>query len=442
MRSLLSQILDLELPMTSERIISVVGLGYVGLPVAVAFARSGLSVVGFDIDRKRIDELNSGIDRTHEVPGPQVIQDHLIYTTDPEVLRRANFHIVTVPTPIDGTNRPDLRALLGASETVGRALKRGDIVVYESTVYPGATEEECVPILERVSGLKLGEDFAVGYSPERINPGDMERRFETIAKVISASDPAALDVVAAVYGRAVKAELHRAPTIRVAEAAKVIENTQRDLSIALINELALIFDRLEIDTRDVLAAAGTKWNFHPFRPGLVGGHCIGVDPYYLTHKAEQVGYHPQVILAGRRLNDGMGHYVANRVVRNLMRRGWNGMPVVSVMGVTFKANVPDTRNTRIVELARELRNFGITVQLHDPYADPENFYDEYGMTLQSIESMEPADALVLAVGHDAYSQWRWDDLAGLLKGGKGIVADLAGFLDRATRPEGVMLWRL
>jgi UDP-N-acetyl-D-galactosamine dehydrogenase len=428
--------------MTSERILSVIGLGYVGLPVAVAFARSGLPVVGFDIDRARIDELTAGVDRTREVPGPQLIQDHLIYTTDPEALRRANFHIVTVPTPIDAANRPDLRALLGASATVGRALKRGDIVVYESTVYPGVTEEECVPVLERASGLKLGEDFAVGYSPERINPGDKERRFETIAKIVSASDQAALEVVAAVYGRAVKAELHFAPTIRVAEAAKVIENTQRDLSIALINELAMIFDRLEIDTRDVLAAAGTKWNFQPFRPGLVGGHCIGVDPYYLTHKAEQVGYHPQVILAGRRVNDGMGIYVANRVVRNLMRRGWNGRPVVTVLGVTFKANVPDTRNTRVVELARELGHFGIAVQLHDPCADPDVFLSEYGLTLQSADSMEPADAVVLAVGHDAYHCRGWGSVVGLLKDGKGMVADLTGFLDRAEKPEGVALWRL
>ncbi len=428
--------------MISERIISVTGLGYVGLPVAVAFARSGLSVIGFDVDRQRIDELTSGIDRTREVPSEEVKQDRLIYTSDPDELQRADFHIVTVPTPIDGANRPDLRALLAASATVGRALKRGDIVVYESTVYPGATEEECVPVLERVSELKLGEDFAVGYSPERINPGDMERRFETLAKIVSASDQAALEVVHAVYGRAIKAELHRAPTIRVAEAAKVIENTQRDLSIALVNELALIFDRLEIDTRDVLAAAGTKWNFQHFRPGLVGGHCIGVDPYYLTHKAEQVGYHPQVILAGRRVNDGMGIYVANRVVRNLMRRGWNGQPVVSVLGVTFKANVPDTRNTRVVELVRELGNFGITVQMHDPYADPNEFHSEYGLTLQSIESMEPADAVVLAVGHDDYCLRKWGLLDGLLKDGQGFVADLTGYLDRAEKPEGVKLWRL
>jgi UDP-N-acetyl-D-glucosamine/UDP-N-acetyl-D-galactosamine dehydrogenase len=428
--------------MISERIISVTGLGYVGLPVAVAFARSGLSVIGFDVDGQRIDELNSGIDRTREVPSDQVNQDRLIYTSDPDELQRADFHIVTVPTPIDGANRPDLRALLAASATVGRALKRSDIVVYESTVYPGATEEECVPVLERVSELKLGEDFAVGYSPERINPGDMERRFETLAKIVSASDQAALEVVHAVYGQAIEAELHRAPTIRVAEAAKVIENTQRDLSIALVNELALIFDRLEIDTRDVLAAAGTKWNFQHFRPGLVGGHCIGVDPYYLTHKAEQVGYHPQVILAGRRVNDAMGIYVANRVVRNLMRRGWNGQPVVSVLGVTFKANVPDTRNTRVVELVRELGNFGITVQLHDPFADPNEFHSEYGLTLQSIESMEPADAVVLAVGHDDYCLRRWGLLDGLLKDGQGFVADLTGYLNRAEKPEGVKLWRL
>ena len=428
--------------MISERKISVVGLGYVGLPVAVAIARSEQSVVGFDIDRQRIEELRSGIDRTREVPSEQVIHERLHYSFDAEDLRSADFHIVTVPTPIDGANRPDLGALIAASTTVGRALKPGDIVVYESTVYPGVTEDECVPVLERVSGLRLGKDFAVGYSPERINPGDMERRFETITKIISASDSAALDIVAAVYGRAVKAELHRAPTIRVAEAAKVIENTQRDLNIALVNELALIFDRLEIDTRDVLAAAGTKWNFQPFRPGLVGGHCIGVDPYYLTHKAEQVGYHPQVILAGRRVNDSMGLYVANRVVRNLMRHGWIGQPVVSVLGVTFKPNVPDIRNTRVVGLAHELGNFGISVQLHDPYADPDEFYREYGLKLQPIETMEPADAVVLAVGHDTYCGEGWGVMDGLLKLNKGIVADLTGILDRAAKPDGVSLWRL
>ena len=428
--------------MTSERIISVVGLGYVGLPVAVAFARAGMSVVGFDIDRERVAELASGIDRTREVPSDQLTRDTVHYTSSATDLQRANFHIVTVPTPIDSANRPDLGPLFAATETVGRVLKPGDIVVYESTVYPGATEEECVPILERVSGLTLGNDFAVGYSPERINPGDHARRFETITKVISASDPQALEVVYAVYKRAVEADLHRAPTIQVAEAAKVIENTQRDLNIALVNELAMIFDRLDIDSRDVLAAAATKWNFLPFHPGLVGGHCIGVDPYYLTHKAEQVGYHPQVILAGRRVNDGMGIYVANRVVRNLMRRGWNGRPVVTVLGVTFKANVPDTRNTRVVDLARELGNFGVNVQLHDPYANAEEFQQEYGLGLQSLESMAAADAVVLAVGHDAYRNLGWDDIVRLLKKGNGIVADLTNRLQRGAEPEGVVLWRL
>jgi UDP-N-acetyl-D-galactosamine dehydrogenase len=427
---------------STERVISVIGLGYVGLPVAVAFARSGLEVVGFDVDEGRIADLRAGTDRTHEVPPGQLRQDRLSYTSDPAALRRADFHIVTVPTPIDKANRPDLRALFAASATVGAALKRGDIVVYESTVYPGVTEDECVPILERTSGLRLGADFAVGYSPERINPGDKERRFETIPKVISASDPAALEIVAAVYGRAVRAALHRAPSIRVAEAAKVIENTQRDLNIALINELALIFDRLEIDTRDVLAAAATKWNFLPFTPGLVGGHCIGVDPFYLTYKAEQVRYHPQVILAGRRVNDSMGIYVANRVVRNLMRRGWNGPPVVSVLGVSFKANVPDIRNTRVAELAEELGHFGITVQLTDPHADPAAFRREYGLELQPIETMAPADAVVLAVSHDEYRGLGWAEMKAMLKGGEGIVADLTGFLDRAGQPEEIYLWRL
>lgn len=427
---------------SNRRVISVIGLGYVGLPVAAALARGGLTVISFDVDDKRVEELRLGVDRTHEVAVEEVRQEHLIYTSDPAELKRADFHIVTVPTPIDRANSPDLRALLAASATVGAALKRGDIVVYESTVYPGVTEEECVPVLERVSGLRLVEDFAVGYSPERINPGDREHRFETIAKVISASDPAALEVIEAVYAHAVTAPLHRAPSIRVAEASKVIENTQRDLNIALVNELALIFDRLGIDSRDVLAAAGTKWNFLPFTPGLVGGHCIGVDPFYLTYKAEQVGYHPQVISAGRRVNDGMGIYVANRVVRNLMRRGWNGRPVVSVLGVTFKANVPDTRNTRVADLAYELGHFGVRVQLHDPFADPEAFRAEYGLSLQPVTEFQPADVVVLAVGHDAYRDWDWPKVTGLLKDGQGIVADLTGMLDRATAPKDVYLWRL
>lgn len=428
--------------MSSQRTVSVTGLGYVGLPVAVALARAGLTVIGFDIDAARIGELRAGTDRTREVAPGDILHATLTYTSDPSLLRQADFHIVTVPTPIDTANRPDLRPLLAATRSVAQALKKGDIVVYESTVYPGVTEEECVPILHQVSGLEIGRDFAVGYSPERINPGDVEHRFETIAKVISASDTAALDIVESVYARAVKAPLHRAASIRVAEASKVIENTQRDLNIALINELALIFDRLEIDTRDVLAAANSKWNFMPFQPGLVGGHCIGVDPFYLTHKAEQVGYHPQVILSGRRVNDGMGIYVANRVVRNLMRRGWNGRPLVTVLGVTFKANVPDTRNTRVIEMARELGNFGIDVQLHDPLVDPAEFAREYGLTLTQADALEPGAAVVLAVAHDQFNTQGWPLVTRLLREGLGFVADIPGLLERAACPDGVQLWRL
>ncbi|HSF96147.1 MAG TPA: nucleotide sugar dehydrogenase [Thermohalobaculum sp.] len=428
--------------MISDRRVSVIGLGYVGLPVAVAMARNGLPVVGFDIDAGRIGELVSGRDRTNEVPEGELNPPGLTYTSDPAALVQADFHIVTVPTPIDGARRPDLRALLGASRTVGQALKPGDIVVYESTVYPGATEEDCVPVLEAESGLKLGRDFAVGYSPERINPGDREHRFETLAKIVSASDPEALEVIHEVYGRAISAPLHRASSIRVAEAAKVIENTQRDLNIALVNELSMIFDRLGIDTRDVLAAAGTKWNFLPFHPGLVGGHCIGVDPFYLTHKAEQAGYHPQVILAGRRVNDGMSSHVAKRVLRDLVRLGRGARPRVTVLGVTFKANVPDTRNTKVADLARELRDAGVTVQLHDPHADAEEFARAYGMELTEAAALAPADAVILATGHRLYLGWGWGDIAALLRDGAGVVADLTGTLDRAAKPEGIELWRM
>ncbi len=420
----------------------MIGLGYVGLPVAAAFARSGVPTVGYDVSAERIGELRAGHDRTGEVAATDLSMSHLRLSDDPELLSAADFHIVTVPTPIDASNRPDLSPLLAASQTVGARLKRGDIVVFESTVYPGATEEDCVPVLERASGLTWKRDFHVGYSPERINPGDQEHRFETIAKVVAADDAATLDVVADVYGSVVRAGVWRAPAIKVAEAAKVLENTQRDLNIALINELALICDRLDIDTRDVLAAAGTKWNFLRFRPGLVGGHCIGVDPYYLTHKAESVGYHPQVILAGRRVNDGMGVYVANRVVRNLMRRGWNGRPVVTILGLTFKEDVPDTRNTRVAELVRELRNFGILAQVHDPRADAEEVRRSYGLDLLSPEACQPADAVVVAVAHREFATGGWALVRRLLKPEGGFVADVQGLLDRGTIPSGVTLWRL
>jgi len=422
------------------RKIAVIGLGYVGLPVAVAFARAA-PVIGFDIDRARIDELRAGRDRTREVDAAELAQANLACTSDPAALAGADFFIVTVPTPIDGANRPDLSAMLSASRTVGHVLKRGDIVVYESTVYPGAVEEDCVPVLETASGLACGGDFTVGYSPERINPGDKAHRFETITKVVAALDAKTLDVVAEVYGSAVTAGIHRAPSIRVAEAAKVIENTQRDLNIAFMNELSEICHALGIDTADVLAAARTKWNFLPFHPGLVGGHCIGVDPYYLTHRAERAGYAPRVILAGRQINDGVGRRVARECARLLMQRG-GAAPVVTVLGLTFKENVPDIRNSKVVDIVRELSSFGIAAQVHDPLASVQEAERQYGITLATLAALRPADAVVLAVGHEDYVRGGWPLMRKLLKAGGGIVLDVKSLLDRAAKPEGVELWRL
>jgi len=424
-----------------NRRIAVIGLGYVGLPVAVAFARSGVPVVGFDIDRKRVDELRAGHDRTHEVEPGDLGHTSLTYASDAGALKATNFFIVTVPTPIDAANRPDLGAMLAASRTVGGALKNGDIVVYESTVYPGAVEEECVPVLEQVSGLKAGQDFTVGYSPERINPGDKTHRFEMIKKVVSAQDANTLDVVATVYGSVVTAGIHRAPSIKVAEAAKVIENTQRDLNIAFMNELAAIFHRLGIDTGDVLAAAATKWNFLNYKPGLVGGHCIGVDPYYLTYRAEKAGYHPQVILSGRRINDIMGQWIAQETVRALTLRGCTNA-VVTVLGMTFKEDVPDIRNSKVIDIVRELERFGIRVQVADPLALADETKHEYGVTLTPISELQPADAVVLAVAHADYIDKGWALVEQLLKRGKGTVVDVKSRLDRSMKPEGIDLWRL
>ena len=426
--------------MTHQRKIAVIGLGYVGLPVAAAFARSGAPVVGFDVDRKRIEELRAGIDRTREVEKPDLSHPTLIYTDDPASLAEADFYIVTVPTPIDAARRPDLGAVFAASGTVGRALKRGDIVVYESTVYPGAVEDECVPLLERASGLRCGTDFTVGYSPERINPGDKQHRFETITKVVSGQDEKTLRIVAEVYGSVVKAGIHCAPSIRVAEAAKVIENTQRDLNIAFMNELSALFARLDIDTGDVLAAAATKWNFQKFYPGLVGGHCIGVDPYYLTYRAEKAGYDPQVILAGRKINDGVGQRVARECVRRLKAR--TGAATVTILGMTFKENVPDTRNSKVADIFNELRSSGLAVQVHDPLADPSEVKHEYGIELLAMEALRPADAVIFAVAHDAYVRGGWPLLAGLLKQEGGVVLDVKSQLDRGMRPARVELWRL
>ena len=424
------------------RNISIVGLGYVGLPVAAAFARIGAHVIGFDTDKRRIAELSEGQDRTGEVAPADLRGKTLRFTSNAEELRGADFHIVTVPTPIDASKQPDLKPLERASTSIGKALKKGDIVVYESTVYPGVTEDVCIPVLENVSGLKWKTDFNVGYSPERINPGDKERRFDNILKIVSADTPETLEIVDAMYKSVVTAGTHRAPSIRVAEFAKVLENTQRDINIALINEVALISDRLGIDTRDVLTAAGTKWNFLPFKPGLVGGHCIGVDPFYIAHKAEEVGYHPHVIHSGRRVNDSMGVYVANRVARSIMRRTGNGKPVVTVLGVTFKENVPDIRNTRVVDIVRELEDFGISTQLHDPQADGDLLKEEYDLALLPLENLKPADAVVLAVAHESYRSGGWNLVRSLLKSSGGFVADVPALLDRATKPKDVTLWRL
>jgi UDP-N-acetyl-D-glucosamine/UDP-N-acetyl-D-galactosamine dehydrogenase len=426
--------------MSHGRTIAVIGLGYVGLPVAAAFARDGSTVIGFDIDAGRVAELRAGQDRTREVDSSDLTRASLRFANDAAELKRADFFIVTVPTPIDEARRPDLSAMLQASHTVGAALKRGDIVVYESTVYPGAVEEDCVPILERASGLKAGEGFDVGYSPERINPGDKTHRFESITKVVSAQNVKALDVIAGVYGAVVTAGIHRAPSIKVAEAAKVIENTQRDLNIAFMNELSLIFQALEIDTGDVLAAAATKWNFLPFQPGLVGGHCIGVDPYYLTYRAEKAGYHPEVILAGRRINDEMGRRIARECIRGLLRRrGRSG--TVTVLGITFKEDVPDIRNSRVIDIVQELRSFGIDVQIADPLADAAAVDHEYGLGLTELDKLQPADAVVLAVAHQRYVEGGWSMIEGLLRERSGLVLDVKMKLDRSTKPAGIELWR-
>jgi UDP-N-acetyl-D-galactosamine dehydrogenase len=425
----------------SGRRIAVIGLGYVGLPVAVAFAAKGFRVTGFDIDRARVLALRQGEDRTREVGTAALALPGLSFSDEEAALAAADFFIVTVPTPIDAARRPDLSRVRSASGIVGRALKPGDIVVYESTLYPGATEEECRPILEAASGLRAGADFGLGFSPERINPGDPAHRFQTISKVVAALDPATLDIIAETYGAVVEAGIHRAPSIRVAEAAKLVENTQRDLNIALMNELSIIFERLGIDTGDVLAAAATKWNFLPFRPGLVGGHCIGVDPYYLTHKAEQLGLHPQVVLAGRRANDEAGLRVARECLRRLLRLG-RPAPLVSVLGLSFKENVPDIRNTRVVDILGELAAHGVATQVADPQADPAEAARLYGIDLVPLEALAPADAVVLAVAHRRLVEGGWPLVRRLLRPSGGVVLDVPRALDRGARPEGIELWRM
>mgnify|MGYP001282582225 CR=1 FL=1 len=425
-----------------NRTIGVVGLGYVGLPLAVAFGEK-YPVVGFDINEERIRTLRQHIDYTGEVDSEQLKRAQIDFTNAPDKLRNCNFIIVTVPTPIDEARQPDLKPLKLASQTVGQQLQRGTIVVYESTVYPGATEEVCVPILEKHSGLTAGKDFFVGYSPERINPGDKEHTFKKIVKVVSGQDENTLSIIADVYGTVVEAGIYRAPSIKVAEAAKVIENTQRDLNIALMNELAIIFDKLNIDTAEVLKAAATKWNFLKFTPGLVGGHCIGVDPYYLTYKAESVGYHPQVILAGRRINDNMGQFIANSLVKQMILHGIGVQgATVAILGITFKENVRDIRNSKVIDIIKELREFGIKVDVADPYANPDEVSREYGINLTPLHELRDYDAVVLAVPHLEITDLGWDGIIGLLKPDKGVVIDVKSVLDPEEKPKHVALWRL
>lgn len=417
-----------------NRKIAVVGLGYVGLPVAVAFGRHG-KTIGFDISEKRIAELKNHRDSTGEVGAEELKATKLFYTTDAAALKEADFIIVAVPTPIDEAKRPDLGPVIRASESVGRNLKRGSVVVYESTVYPGVTEEVCLPILERESGFRGGDDFKIGYSPERINPGDKEHVFTKIKKVVSGQDAQALEVIANVYGSVIEAGVYRAPSIKVAEAAKVIENTQRDLNLALMNELSVLFNKMDIDTREVLKAAGTKWNFLPFEPGLVGGHCIGVDPYYLTYKAEQIGYHPQVILAGRRINDSMGKYVAEQTVKRLIHAG---KPVrgskVLVLGFTFKEDIPDIRNTRVIDIVNELKEYGACVYVHDPLVNCADVKMEYGLDmLKEPQTHAPYDGVVVAVKHGKFLELGIKGISELA-GRPSVFIDVKGIYGSSNTP--------
>ena len=428
----------------TEKKIAVIGLGYVGLPLAVEFGKHR-PTLGFDINQLRIKDLESGIDRTLEVNQEGINEAiHLKFSSDAEALRACKIFVITVPTPIDNVKRPDLEPLIKASETVGKYLKAGDIVIYESTVFPGCTEEVCVPVLERLSDLTFNKDFFCGYSPERINPGDKVNTLTKIKKITSGSTPEISTEIDDLYKSIITAGTFQASSIKVAEAAKVIENTQRDLNIALVNELSVIFGRLDIDTLDVLEAAGSKWNFLPFRPGLVGGHCIGIDPYYLTHKAEQVGYNPQVILAGRRINDNMAHYMVKKVVQKMLK---NGIDVtnasVGVMGITFKENCPDIRNSKIVDVISELENWGINVVVTDPWADPREVKETYNITLNKISNKHKVDSLIVAVGHSEFRCLSPEVLRGYCKGSSPVIADVKSLYNKKDLVDcGLSVFRL
>ncbi len=429
-----------------EEKISLVGLGYVGMPIAVAFAKK-VEVIGYDLNAKKIELYKSGIDPTLEVGDEAIKNTTVEFTSDEAKLREAKFHIVAVPTPVNDDHTPDLSPVEGASRILGRNLTKGSFVVFESTVYPGVTEDVCVPILEKESGLKCGVDFKIGYSPERINPGDKVHRLETIVKIVSGMDEETLDAVAKVYELVVEAGVHRAESIKVAEAAKVIENSQRDINIAFMNELSIIFNKMGIDTKAVLEAAGTKWNFLKFFPGLVGGHCIGVDPYYLTYKAEQIGYHSQVILAGRRINDDMGKYVAENVVKKLISAGKNVRDAkVAILGFTFKENCPDTRNTRVIDIMNELAEYGITPVVADPVADADEGKQHYGIEFVDINTVKDMDAVIIAVGHTEFMNFSMNDIDAMFANGDNsgkVIVDVKGVLDRKTYSEsGYQYWRL
>lgn len=428
-----------------EEKVSLVGLGYVGMPIAVAFSKK-VKVIGFDLNAKKIELYKNGIDPTNEVGNEAIKNCTVDFTADETILREAKFHIVAVPTPVNDDHTPDLTPVEGASKIVGRNLAKGSVVVFESTVYPGVTEEVCVPILERESGLKCGEDFKIGYSPERINPGDKVHRLETIKKIVSGMDEETLDTVAKVYELVVEAGVHRAESIKVAEAAKVIENSQRDINIAFMNELSIIFNKMGIDTKSVLEAAGTKWNFLKFYPGLVGGHCIGVDPYYLTYKAEELGYHSQIILSGRRINDDMGKYVAENTVKNLIKADVSIKNAkVAILGFTFKENCPDTRNTKIIDIYNELREYGITPIIADPEADADEAKRLYGVDFVGIDDVKDCDAVILAVAHEQFKDITMADFENMFKQSenKNVLVDIKGLLDRKEYENaGYIYWRL
>lgn len=426
-----------------EEKISIVGLGYVGVPLAVEFAKH-IDVIGFDINEEKVNQYINGIDVTKEVGNEEMKKTTVEFTCDETKLKESKFHIVAVPTPINSDKTPDLKPVIGATKTVARNLTKGSIVVYESTVYPGTTEEICIPILEEISGLKYGEDFKVGYSPERINPGDKINRLTTIVKIVSGCDEETLDTVAKVYEIVIEAGVYRAESIKVAEAAKVIENSQRDINIAFMNELSMVFNKMNIDTQAVLRAAGTKWNFLNFTPGLVGGHCIGVDPYYFIYKAEELGYHSQIILAGRKINDGMAKYVAENTIKNLIKaeKQIKGARV-AIMGLTFKENCPDTRNTKVIDIINELKDYGVEVLVYDPVADKDEAYEEYGLVFNTLDELKEVDAVICAVAHNEFNKITLENLINMYSKGKNVLIDIKGFYNREAAEEmNLLYWRL